>query len=162
MLLTRSYDLHLTRYDLISIEEAQEITFDIFDILLNFCDFLCFFENFLHWSANLLGIFNIKCVDRTKCSYARRSDPPIPWNIFRAQVLTPKTVEVRGSESMAWFWKFQKKWKPLIGWDTAHLKLKICVLPRDSEPNNAPNSLIWPSFDPIWPHIDRKSSMDHF
>ena len=60
------------------------------------------------------------------------------------------------------FWKFPKKWKPLIGWDTALLKLKICVLQRDSEPKSASNSLIWPSFHSKWPYIDRGSSGDHF
>ena len=42
--LTRSSDLYFTRNDLISMEEAQEITFDIFGILLNFCVFLIFLE----------------------------------------------------------------------------------------------------------------------
>ena len=60
-------------------DEAQEVTFDIFEILLNFCVFLIFLE--------------------------------IP------QIL-----------------------KPLISWDTAHLKLNICVLQRNSEPTNVNNS----------------------
>ena len=38
--ITRSYDLHFTGNDLISMEEAQDITFDIFEILLNFWLFL--------------------------------------------------------------------------------------------------------------------------
>ena len=60
------------------------------------------------------------------------------------------------------FWKLPKKSKPLIGWDTTILKLKICVLQRDSEPNTANNSLKWPPFHSIWPHIDAGSSGDHF
>ena len=60
------------------------------------------------------------------------------------------------------FWKLPKKWKPHIGWDTALLKLKICVLQRDSEPKSASNSLIWPSFHSKWPCIDRGSSGDQF
>ena len=60
------------------------------------------------------------------------------------------------------FWKFPKKWKPRIGRDTALLKLKIWLLQRDSEPNTANNSLKWPPFHSIWPHIDAGSSWDHF
>ena len=60
------------------------------------------------------------------------------------------------------FWKLPKKWKPLIGWDTTLLKLKICVLQRDSELNTATNSLIWPLLHSQWPHIDGGSSGDHF
>ena len=101
MPLTRSSDPHFTRNYLISMDEAQEITFDIFEILLNFCVFLIFLE--------ILQIL-----------------------------------------------------KPLIGWDTALLKLKIRVLQRNSEPNKANNSLIWPLFHSKWPHIDRGSSGDHF
>ena len=101
MPITRLSDANFTLNDLILIEEAQEITFDIFEILLNFCVFLIFLE--------------------------------IP------QIL-----------------------KPLIGWDTALLKLKICVLQRDSELNTATNSLIWPLFHSKWPHIDGGSSGDHF
>ena len=36
LLITRSCDPQFTRNDLISMEEAQEITFGIFEILLNF------------------------------------------------------------------------------------------------------------------------------
>ena len=100
--ITHWLDPYFTRNEFITMQKAQEITFDIFEILLNFSIFLILF-----------------------C-------------------------------------KFPKYWKPLIGWDTALLKLKICVLQRDSEPNTAPNTLIWHSFDPIWPHIDRGSSGDHF
>ena len=94
-------DPHFILNDLIFIEEAQEITFDIFEILLNFSVFLIFLE--------ILQIL-----------------------------------------------------KPLIGWDTALLKLKICVLQRDSELNTATNSLIWPLFHSKWPHIDGGSSGDYF
>ena len=44
MPITRSSDPHFTQNYLISMDEAQEITFDIFEILLNFCVFLIFFE----------------------------------------------------------------------------------------------------------------------
>ena len=44
MPISRSSDPHFTWNDLISIEEAQKITFDIFEILLNFCVFLDFLE----------------------------------------------------------------------------------------------------------------------
>ena len=44
MPITRLFDPHLTLNDLIMIEEAQEITFDIFEIFLNFCVFLVFLE----------------------------------------------------------------------------------------------------------------------
>ena len=81
--------------------EAQEITFDIFEILLNFCVFLIFLE--------ILQIL-----------------------------------------------------KPVIGWDTAFLKLKIHVLQRNSEHYNANNSLIWSRFYSNWPYNDRGSSGDHF
>ena len=101
MPLTRSSDPHFTRNYLISMDEVQEVTFDIFEILPNFCVFLIFLE--------ILQIL-----------------------------------------------------KPLIGWDTALLKLKIRVLQRNSEPNKANNSLIWPLFHSKWPHIDRGSSGDHF
>ena len=37
-------DPYFTRYDLLSMQEAQEITFDIFEIFLNFCVFLVFLE----------------------------------------------------------------------------------------------------------------------
>ena len=101
MPITRSSDPHFTRNYLISMDEAQEITFDIFEILLNFCVFLIFLE--------ILQIL-----------------------------------------------------KPLIGWDTALLKLKIRVLQRNSEPNKANNSLIWPLFHSKWRRIDWGSSGDHF
>ena len=101
MPLTRSFDPHFTRNYLISMDEAQGITFVIFEILLNFCVFLIFLE--------ILQIL-----------------------------------------------------KPLIGWDTALLKLKIRVLQGNSEPNKANNSLIWALFHSKWPHIDRGSSGDHF
>ena len=94
-------DPHFILNDIIFIEEAQEITFDIFEILLNFSVFLIFLE--------ILQIL-----------------------------------------------------KPLIGWDTALLKLTICVLQRDSELNTATNSLIWPLFHSKWPHIDGASSGDYF
>jgi len=45
MSITRLSDPHFTRNDLILLEEAQEITFDIFEILLNFSVFLIFFGN---------------------------------------------------------------------------------------------------------------------
>ena len=35
---------HFTRNELISLQEAGEITFDIFETLLNFCIFLGLFE----------------------------------------------------------------------------------------------------------------------
>ena len=60
------------------------------------------------------------------------------------------------------FWKFPKKWKPRVGWDTALLKLRIWVLERDSEPNTVNNSLKWLAFYSNWPHIDTESSWDHF
>ena len=101
MPIIRSSDPYFTRNYLISMDEAQEITFDIFEILLNFCVFLIFLE-----------ILQIS--------------------------------------------------KPLIGWDTALLKLKIRVLQRNSEPNKANNSLIWPLLHSKGPHIDRGSSGDHF
>ena len=44
MPITRLSDPHFTLNDLILIEEAQEITFDIFEILLNFSVFLIFLE----------------------------------------------------------------------------------------------------------------------
>ena len=44
MPLTWSSGLYFTRNDLISTEEAQEITFGIFEILLNFWGFLIFLE----------------------------------------------------------------------------------------------------------------------
>ena len=44
--ITSSNDRHFTRGDLISMQEAQEITFDIFEIFLNFCVFLVFLEIF--------------------------------------------------------------------------------------------------------------------
>jgi len=101
MPLTRSSDPHFTRNYLILMDEAQEITFDIFEILLNFGVFLIFLE--------ILQIL-----------------------------------------------------KPLIGWDTALLKLKIRVSQRNSEPNKANNWLIWHLFHSKWPHIVRGSSGDHF
>ena len=101
MPITRSSDPHFTRNYIISRDEAQEITSDIFEILLNFCVFLNFLE--------ILQIL-----------------------------------------------------KPIIGWDTSLLKLKICVLQRNSESKPASNSLIWPSFHSEWPYIDRGSSGDHF
>ena len=101
MPITRSSDPHFTSNYLISMAEAQEITFDIFEILLNFCVFLIFFEI--------------------------------------VQIL-----------------------KPFIGRDTALLKLKICVFQRNSEPNKANISLIWPLFHLKWPHIDGGSSVEHF
>ena len=44
MPITRLSDPHFTLNDIILIEEAQEITFEIFEILLNFCVFLIFLE----------------------------------------------------------------------------------------------------------------------
>ena len=44
MPITRLSDPHFTLNDLILIDEAQEITFDIFEILLNFSVFLIFLE----------------------------------------------------------------------------------------------------------------------
>ena len=77
----------------------------------NFAQFLCFsdfFGNFQKplvfwslksiWSADWSGNFNIKVYDATKRYYARKNGPTIPWNIFRAELLTPKTVEVRASQ----------------------------------------------------------------
>jgi len=60
------------------------------------------------------------------------------------------------------FWKFPKKWKPRIGWDTALLKLRMWLLQRDSEPNTTNISLKWPAFHSNWPHIDAASSGDYF
>ena len=45
MPLTRSSDPHFTRNYLISMDGAQEITFDIFEILLDFRVFLIFLQN---------------------------------------------------------------------------------------------------------------------
>ena len=101
MPITRSADPHFTRNHLISMDEVQEVIFDIFEILLNFSVFLIFLE--------ILQIL-----------------------------------------------------KPLIGCDTALLKLKICVLQRNSEPTNVNYSVIRPSFHSKYPHIDRGSSGDHF
>ena len=101
MPITRLSDPYYTLNDLILIQEAHEITFDIFQILLNFSVFLIFLENL--------------------------------------QIL-----------------------KLLIGWDTALLKLTICVLQRHSELNTATNSLIWPLFHSKWPHIGGGSSGDYF
>ena len=53
MPITRSFDSDFTQDDLISIEEAQEITFDIFEILLNFCVFLIFLEIPKYWNPLL-------------------------------------------------------------------------------------------------------------
>ena len=44
MPITRPSDPYCTQDDLISIDEAEEITFDIFGILLNFCVFLILLE----------------------------------------------------------------------------------------------------------------------
>ena len=87
MLITRPCDPHMTRNDLISMEEGQEITFDIFEILLNFRVFLCFFENFqklsVFWGlkcigrANFSGSFRIKSADPIKHYYARKNGPSI-------------------------------------------------------------------------------------
>ena len=44
MQITRLSDPHFTQNDLILMGEAQEITFDIFEVLLNFCVFLIFLE----------------------------------------------------------------------------------------------------------------------
>ena len=44
MPIIRSSDPYFTRNYLISMDEAQEITFDIFEIFLNFCVFLVFFK----------------------------------------------------------------------------------------------------------------------
>ena len=82
-------------------EEAREITFDIFEILLNFCVFLIFLE-------------------------------------------------------------ISKISKPVIGRDTALLKLKICHLQSNSEPNTVNNWRMWPAFQSKWRHIDGGSSGDHF
>ena len=137
MPITRLPHPHFTLNDLILIEEAQEITFDIFEILPNFCDFLCFFENFQKlsifwglkstWSANLLDIFKIL----------------LNFSVF---LIFLEIIQIL---------------KPLIGWDTALLKLKICVLQRDSEPNTAHNSLIGLAYNSKWPHIDWGISGDH-
>ena len=42
--MTRAYNLYSARDDHISMQEASEMTFDVFQILLNFCLFLCFLE----------------------------------------------------------------------------------------------------------------------
>ena len=42
--ITGSCDPHFTRNDIVLIEEAEETTFDIFDILLKFCAFPVFLE----------------------------------------------------------------------------------------------------------------------
>ena len=60
------------------------------------------------------------------------------------------------------FWKFPKYWKLVIGWDTALLKLKICHLQGEWEPNTANNSLMWPPYHTKWHHIDGERSGDHF
>ena len=88
MPITRPCDPHMTRNDLISMEEGQEITFDIFEILLNFRVFLCFFENFQNLSvfgglkcigrAKFSGILRIKSANRVKRYYARKNGPTIP------------------------------------------------------------------------------------
>ena len=54
MPIIRSSDPYFTRNYLISMDEAQEITFDIFEILLNFCVFLIFLE-ILQISKPLIG-----------------------------------------------------------------------------------------------------------
>ena len=42
--ITRVFDSYLTQNDAISMQKTPEITFDIFEILLNFCFFLIFLE----------------------------------------------------------------------------------------------------------------------
>ena len=62
----------------------------------------------------------------------------------------------------SFFWKFPKYWTPVIGWDTALLKLKIWLLQRTPKPENSNISLMQPPFRSKWPYLDTGSSWDHF
>ena len=42
--ITRTFEPHITQNSLILMEEARDITFGIFEILLNFCVFLIFLK----------------------------------------------------------------------------------------------------------------------
>jgi len=174
--LPRSSELYFTRNDLISMEEAQEITFDIFGILLNFCVFLIFLE--IPWKKKTpywprYSAFKVEDMRFTKgirtqicLLLAHPTFISLEMTLYRQRKLRRSLLTFLKFCSIFgvfwFFWKFPKKWKPLIDWDTALLKLKICVLQRDSELNTATNSLIWPLFHSEWPHIDGGSSGDHF
>jgi hypothetical protein len=53
--ITLSLDPYFTRNEFITMQKAQGITFDIFEILLNFCVFLIFFVNFQNIGNSLLA-----------------------------------------------------------------------------------------------------------
>ena len=53
--ITGSLNPSFTRNEFITMQKAQEITFDIFEFLLNFCVFLIFFVNFQNIENSLLA-----------------------------------------------------------------------------------------------------------
>ena len=88
MPITRSSDPHFTRNYLISMDEAQEITFDIFEILLNFCVFLIFLEilqmlkPLIGWDT-ALSKMKIRVLQRN--SEPNKGNNSLIWHLFHSK-----------------------------------------------------------------------------
>ena len=107
MPIIRSSDPYFTRNYLISMDEAQEITFDIFEILLNFCVFLIFLEILQILKPLIDG--DTALLKLEICVSKRNSEPNNDHNSFKWRPFHSiwPYIDAGSSEDHFWhFWNF--------------------------------------------------------